>query len=229
MLFTTIFASFIFLIGIIIIYKKYSKLLDQFVFALFVFIAPWMLINFNFGGDLLALGFVLLAFGVKSPKLKGFLLAISTLSRYNFIAFLPFFIWELRKKPKDMLSFSVLFLVPWLPWFYFNYLYSGNIFFSFIETFYLNVISKSSDAFFLFDQIFILVLFIGLFFIFCRKTFKFDIIKASWLSVLMFVFLLIIFPLYLVIENPRLRTFDGLTRLMCFSTISSSRDAFSIE
>jgi hypothetical protein len=187
LVFTAIFASFIFLIGIILIYKKYNNLVDQFIFALFAFLAPWILINFNFGADLLALGFVLIALGSSSLKNKSFAFALATLSRYNFIAFLPFFIFELRKKPKDIINFLIIFLIPWIPWFYFNYLYSGNIIFSVYEAFYLNFVNKAFVAPFLFDQIFFIIFFTGLFFIFCSKTIKFNLVQSSWLSLIMFI------------------------------------------
>ncbi|MCX6804064.1 MAG: hypothetical protein NTY48_05875 [Candidatus Diapherotrites archaeon] len=140
------FASIIYFIAIFLLFKKEEHLLDQFILGLFAFLFPPLLFFSNFGSDLFAVAFLLLALAVRSPVKKGFLFGLSSLSRYNFAIFGVVFLWELRKTPKKIPLFLAGVVITWIPWMVFNYAYSGDPFFSLNETFYLNVILKGSTA-----------------------------------------------------------------------------------
>ena len=141
-LLSTALACFAYLAAIILIYKKNSASLNQFIFALFAFLFPAILFNSNYGSDLLALAFVMLAFSLDKPIKKGFFFALASLSRYNFLLFGLVFLFELRKKPKDILSFLSPLVILWIPWMVYNYLFTGNPFFSIAESSFLNIAQK---------------------------------------------------------------------------------------
>ncbi len=165
LLYTTIFACFLFLAGSILLYKKYSEKIDQMVFALFLFVAPWSLYFSNYGSDLLAIALLMIALGLGKNRFKGFFFALSTLSRYNFLMFAPIFLFEMRKKPRDMLVFLTSVLIVWTPWMIFNYAYTGNFLFSVYESTVLNVFEKTVAEPLLIIHLLIIGLFILLFFL----------------------------------------------------------------
>ncbi|MFA6064669.1 MAG: hypothetical protein WC746_02400 [archaeon] len=165
LLLTTALACFAYLAAIILIYKKYSVSLNQFIFALFAFLFPAILFSSNYGSDLLALAFLMLAFALDKPLKKGFFFALASLSRYNFLVFGLVFLFELRKKPKDIPKFLAPLVVLWLPWMVYNYLFTGNPFFSIAESSFLNVAQKGVVAPIALDQLAVILFFLALVFL----------------------------------------------------------------
>jgi hypothetical protein len=187
--FTTTLACFLYFVAILIIFSQDKDKLNQFIFALFAFLFPAILFSSNFGSDLLALAFILLAFVVKSPLKKGFFFGLSSLSRYNFLLFGLVLLWEQRKNPKNILLLLLPFVLLWIPWMIFNYLYTGNPFFSIYESSYLNVAQKGIAAPFSFDQIVLIILFlISVIALKLKNIFNDSKNQAGLLSAIMFFF-----------------------------------------
>ncbi len=159
MLITTAFAAIIYFISMVLIFSRHKNKLNQFIFALVVFLFPTILFASNYGSDLPALAFLCLAYAVLSPWKKGIAFALATLSRYNFLVFIVVFIFELRKKPKDIGKFILPILVIWLPWMVYNYLFTGNPIFSIYESSFLNVQMKGIIAPFNTDQLLVIASF----------------------------------------------------------------------
>jgi hypothetical protein len=183
---TTIFASLLYFAAIALIYLKFKKELNQPIFALFAFLFPPIIYNANFGSDLLALAFILLAFASKSPLKKGFLASLASLSRYNFLIFAPLLIYEI-KKARPIGKFLLAFALPWIPWMLYNFLFTGNPFFTIQETIFLNVQQKGIAAPIGMEQIFI----IGVFAIFLmaagiRRSMSIRLNQAGIIDAIMF-------------------------------------------
>jgi hypothetical protein len=158
-LFSSILASFLYLIAGLMVFNKFCEKKGQPAFALLFFLFPSILLFSNFGGDLFALSFLLIAFCVSSPVLKGGFFSLAALSRYNYIFYCFIFMWQFRKKPFAFAQFVLASVLLWAPWFLFNYLFTGNPFFSLEETVYLNVFKKGVLVFPDFAQCLVLLLF----------------------------------------------------------------------
>lgn len=185
---STAFACFVYLAGLILIYSRNKKELNQFVFALFAFLFPIILINSNFGSDLLALAFLVFAFGVEKPWKRGVFFALATLSRYNYLIFGIIFIFEMRKKPKKIGVFLIALFLLWFPWVVYNYLFTGNPFFSLAESFFLNVVQKGAVASFSWEQMLAILLFFVLLGINWKgKNFRLALDWAAILGIGMFL------------------------------------------
>lgn len=135
-------SSFIYLISIILIYKKerQESEIDQFVFAAMAFIFPSILFFSNFGGDLLALSFLLLALVLENPFQKGISVGLASLSRYNFLLY--GIIVLAKTKVKDWWKVLAMVLLIWLPWLLYNYAQTGDPFYSVLDSVFLNVQQK---------------------------------------------------------------------------------------
>lgn len=161
---STALASVLYFAGILLLYKKDVSSFDQFTLALFAFLFPPILFLSNFGSDLFALAFLLIAIAVSSPAKKGFLFALSSLSRYNFLVFGVVILWQMRKTPKKIPFFIAVVFLTWVPWLIFNYLYSGDPLFSLNETIYLNIFMKGAGQPMNLEQYAIILLFLATFF-----------------------------------------------------------------
>ncbi|MDD4128782.1 MAG: hypothetical protein PHY04_03545 [Candidatus ainarchaeum sp.] len=188
MILSTVFACVVYLIAIVLIYKKNKSELNPFVFALFSFLFPSILFHSNFGSDLLALSFLLLALSVVSPLKKGFFFGLSSLSRYNYLLFGLVLVFGERKNPKNILKMLVVFVLVWVPWMVFNYLMTGNLLFSLEETSFLNVMQKGIIAPFFVEQILIIGFFVFLLFLSKKKDFFNSLNLVALLNVIMFIF-----------------------------------------
>ena len=153
-------AALLYLSGVILLYRKSPSSYDQFTLALFAFLFPPILLLSNFGSDLFALAFLILAFAAVSPAKKGLLFALSTLSRYNFLLFGVIILWQLRKEPKKIPLMLLVTVAAWVPWLIFNYLYSGDPFFSINESAYLNVTAKGASSPISIEQFGLLLIFL---------------------------------------------------------------------
>ncbi len=188
-IFSTIFACIVYFSAIVLIFSKNKKDLNPFIFALFSFLFPSILFMSNFGSDLLALSFILLAFSITNPMKKGLFFALSSLSRYNYLLFGLVLIWDERKNPKNLLKMLLVFLLVWIPWLIFNYLMTGNPLFSLYETSFLNVSQKGIIAPLFIEQILIIVFFVLLLFLSkIKSSISFPLNQSAVLNLVMFIF-----------------------------------------
>lgn len=189
MIITTAFAAVIYLAALILIYSKNREKLSQFIFAAVAFLFPAILFYANFGSDLLALAFLLLAFAVAGPVKKGFFFGLATLSRYNFFVFIIVLLFELRKKPRDIVKLIIPMVLLWVPWMVYNYLFTGNPLFSVVESSYLNVQMKGIIAPFFTEQILILAAFFVILALFdLKEKLSKSLNQAAIINVVMFAF-----------------------------------------
>ena len=140
---TVILASVLYLIALILIFKKEPGRNNQLVFAAFSLLFPTILWNSNFGSDLFALAFLLIALSIRAEA-KGLAFGLATLSRYNFIFYAPVFLLQL--KPRQWPAFFLGILATWTPWLLFNYAQTGNPLFSVEDFVYLNFVQKGIAA-----------------------------------------------------------------------------------
>ncbi len=92
------------------------------------------------GTELLSLSLLLLSLAYKKQEkytLSGLFLGLTTLTRYNYSILLPFFIFV--KDWKKIIKFMFAFIITWTPWMYYNYYYFGNIIYSFLNSYALNI------------------------------------------------------------------------------------------
>ncbi|MEM4331075.1 MAG: hypothetical protein QW273_03655, partial [Candidatus Pacearchaeota archaeon] len=159
--FYIIFVSSLFLISSIILsdflfkeyFKKYNLKKEEIRFLFYLLILNPFTLYYSLieGTELLALSFfILFTFSFLSKRVSGHFLALSFLSRYNFLIFFPFLFFskDIKRILKNLVAFfSVIF-----PWLFFNYLKYGNWFASILDSYYLNIyrrvdISQSFDFF----------------------------------------------------------------------------------
>lgn len=94
------------------------------------------------GTELLSLAFFeLFVAYLISKKDSGFWLGLACLSRYNLVIFLPLLI--LHKNIKKIVKNGILFSIPFIPWFAYNYHKFGNIFMSIADIYANNVKFRS--------------------------------------------------------------------------------------
>jgi len=99
-------------------------------------LSPFVLLFGLFSGtELLALALLQLGLAALSKPRTGLLFGLATLTRYNFLFYAPMLL--LRKK--KILSRLVLFALPLLAWFGFNWLAYGSPWASLAETYSLNI------------------------------------------------------------------------------------------
>ncbi len=232
-IFSTIFASFVYLLGTILIFKNNNcKKEDQFLFAGFVFLFPTVLFFSKFGSDLLAMAFLIIAISAKNPLQKGLAFGLSTLSRYNFLIYILILIPRL--KVKELPKFLGIFFLTWSPWLIFNYSKTGNPFFSIQESLTLNVLQKEIIAIPDLFQILIILFFFAT--LIANKNIKQNIKQkinlAGFLALIQFIisgikearFLNLLVPAQAIniskIENKKIRNvFAILIPIMLLSVI----------
>ncbi|MFA6269293.1 MAG: hypothetical protein WCW13_01970 [archaeon] len=159
MLLSTALACVIYFAAIVYFYVKEKKV-DQLTLALYALLFPFILFASNFGGDLFAVAFLLWALLIESPWKKGVLFALASLSRYNFLIYAVLFLWQMRKDLRKIGWFVLPIILLWLPWLIFNYLFTGNPFFSINESSFLNVLYKGIWALPTTDQVIFFVFFL---------------------------------------------------------------------
>jgi len=122
--------------------KEQTRLLIFFVLA----INP-IFISFSFipsGTEIISVGLVLLGISyiiashnIKDAIYSGLLFSLSSLTRYNFLLFLPVLI--LHRDLKKILYSIFSFSIPWFSWLAYNKLTYGKFLYSFVESYFLNV------------------------------------------------------------------------------------------
>lgn len=126
-------------------FYKYNikKKLLRVLFVFFCF-NPFVLMHGLLNGtELLGASFFILflVYFVKN-KYSGHWLALAVLSRYNFLIFLPFLLFN--KNWKKILKNLGLFLLIVFPWLLFNFLKYGNWFTSILDSYHLNILSREA-------------------------------------------------------------------------------------
>lgn len=97
------------------------------------------------GTELLALSFLQLFLAALIQKKQGgWLLGLACLTRYN--VFLFFILLLFYKNPKKIITNVLLFFLPLIPWFVYNYINFGNMFASIIDNYALNVAFRETAA-----------------------------------------------------------------------------------
>lgn len=131
------------------------------------------------GTELLALSFfeLFIAYFIVN-KYSGHFLGLAILSRYNFLAFTPLLL--INKSIKKIILNIAILLAIISPWLIFNYVRWGNFFTSVVDSYFLNVFSRSGrvEPFSLYDLLlslnwltpFVIVgLIVSLVFLFSKK------------------------------------------------------------
>jgi len=70
-------------------------------------------------------------------RYSGIFLGIACLARYNFVIFAPLLL--VNRNPKKIAMNILLFVLPFLPWFLYNFYTTGNMFTSLVDSYALNV------------------------------------------------------------------------------------------
>lgn len=117
--------------------KKYTRL-TFYLLLMTPFLLKFGLVE---GTELLGLAFIqlFLAYLIKG-KLSGHFLGLAFLSRYNFLTFGIFILFE--KDFKKILKNIGLFILTIIPWLVYNFIKWGNPLTSFVDSYYLNVVSR---------------------------------------------------------------------------------------
>jgi len=132
-----------------VLYMKYFykyNIEKEFLRMLFVFFCfnPFVLMHGLLNGtELLAVSFfILFLVDFIKNNYSGHWLALAVLSRYNFLIFLPFLLFN--KDWKKILKNMGLFVAVIFPWLLFNFIKYGNWFASILDSYYLNILSRES-------------------------------------------------------------------------------------
>jgi hypothetical protein len=126
------------------IFKKHfqkhpsNEIFIKFVFYFFM-LSPFLLRYGTIAGtELLGLAFLELFLSqVFSGKISGFYLGLATLTRYNFLIFIPFLLFN--KNIKKIIINIISFVVILSPWLIYNKIKFNNFFTSIIDSYALNV------------------------------------------------------------------------------------------
>ncbi|MEM4605864.1 MAG: hypothetical protein QW103_02435, partial [Candidatus Pacearchaeota archaeon] len=185
--------------------QKITKEEVRFLFYLLMLTPFTIVYSLIEGTELLSLSFfILFLLAFLSKKMSGHFLALSFLTRYNFMLFIPllFFLKSIKKILKNIFSFFIVVF----PWLLFNYLNYGNWFTSILDSYYLNVYNRRElfqqfDFFSLFkvSNFYTFFLFLGLLY-FCIEIYKKKNFKEFKYE--FFFFFVLLFFLYDVIKTP---------------------------
>jgi hypothetical protein len=154
------------------------------------------------GTELLSLVFIQLfiAMLIKNKWYSGLFLGLACLTRYNLIIFVPLLLFH--KGIKNKINSFILFSVPFIPWFFYNKVNYGNIFFSIADSYALNVayryyvpITLEYFNFILAWNLLIPFALIGIFYLFYKDKLK----HKKW--ILITYFLLAVYSLYSLKSN----------------------------
>ena len=90
------------------------------------------------GTELLSLSFLelFIAYLIKN-KNSGIFLGLSSLSRYTCISFFPLLLFH--RNIKSIIKNFILFVIPFLPWFLYNYIKFGNMFMGIADSYANNI------------------------------------------------------------------------------------------
>lgn len=133
-----IFTSFLYLFSCIKFEKTYIKKNSLLFYALMLnpYVLMYGLLN---GTELLSLSFILLFFSYlfENPIKSGISLGLASLARYTNLPLILFLLFQ--KDLKKILISLLFFVLPFLPWFYYNWLIKGHVLTSIGNSFALNI------------------------------------------------------------------------------------------
>ncbi|HIG97251.1 MAG TPA: hypothetical protein HA230_02800 [Candidatus Aenigmarchaeota archaeon] len=89
------------------------------------------------GTELLSLALLELFLALMGKRYSGTFLGIACLARYNFVIFAPLLLAD--KNPKKIALNIMFFVLPFLPWFLYNFYTTGNAFTSMVDSYAINV------------------------------------------------------------------------------------------
>ncbi len=131
------------------LHEKYFasyKITKEFLFSVFYFFSLNIFLLFNglnIGTELLALSFFQLFLSkFINNENSGHYLALAVLSRYNFLLFAIFLLFN--KNYKKILKNLGLFLLVLSPWLIFNAVKFGNFLQSVVDSYYLNIFARKA-------------------------------------------------------------------------------------
>ena len=137
-----IFTSFLYLFSCIKFEKTYIKKNSLLFYALMLnpYVLMYGLLN---GTELLSLSFVLLFFSYlfENPIKSGISLGLASLARYTNLPLILFLLFQ--KDLKKMFISLLFFVLPFLPWFYYNWLIKGHALTSIGNSFTLNIFLRN--------------------------------------------------------------------------------------
>ncbi len=214
-----IFSSLLFFLSSLTLAR--SLRLQVFPFFLFSINAFVLLFALREGTELLALALLefALAFLIQNKNYAGFFLGLVCLTRYPFVVFFPLLLFH--KSWKTRLLSALGFVIAFIPWFWYNKVHYGNIFYSIADSYALNVLYRDyvPHAFhwssFLFAGNILLPLFFwGIFLVLYKQKFSRE--KAILFS----LFLLIFYSVYSV-KADVLRYYIPFTIPFVFFSVSA--------
>lgn len=115
-----------------------SLKMDKNIFYLLSLNVYVLMVGLINGTELLSLAlFELFTAALISKKCSGHWLGLACLSRYNIVSFLPLLVFH--KSIRKIIKNAVLFSIPFIPWFIYNYAKFGNIFMSIADIYANNI------------------------------------------------------------------------------------------
>ena len=89
------------------------------------------------GTELLSLALLEMFLAFIGKRYSGIFLGIACLARYNFVIFAPLLLAD--RNPKKVVLNILFFILPFLPWFLYNFYLTGNAFTSLADSYAINV------------------------------------------------------------------------------------------
>ena len=119
-----------------------STQLDVFLYSLFSLNAFVLLFGLVEGTELLALALLqlFLALVLEEKWYAGFFLGLACLTRYPLVIFFSLLIFH--KQWKNWIFGAGSFILAFIPWFVYNHIYYGNIFYSIADSYALNILYR---------------------------------------------------------------------------------------
>lgn len=116
--------------------------MDTFYFYLFSLNAFVLLYGLVEGTELLALALLelFLVFLIKNKWYAGFFLGLVCLTRYPLVVFFPLLLFHKNFKTKIWSIYA--FVLAFIPWFIYNHLSWGNVFYSIADSYALNILYR---------------------------------------------------------------------------------------
>jgi hypothetical protein len=173
--------------------------LSFYLLSLNLFVLIYGLIE---GTELLSLFFVqlFLAFLARRKWYAGLFLGLACLTRYTLVIFLPLLLFQ--KDVRKIIYSGIAFSTPFIPWFIYNKIYYGNIFYSIASSYALNVLYREYlpkvlvySNFLLAWNILIPFIILGAFYYLFRERFA----RRKWILATYFLFSL--YSLYSLKSN----------------------------
>ncbi|MSR85903.1 DUF2029 domain-containing protein [Candidatus Woesearchaeota archaeon] len=115
---------------------------DRFLFSLFSLNAFVLLFGLVEGTELLALALLqlFLAFLLEDKWYAGFFLGLACLTRYPLVVLFPLLLFH--KQWRNWIWGAMSFTLAFIPWFVYNHIHYGNIFYSIADSYAMNILYR---------------------------------------------------------------------------------------